>query len=231
MDLVNIRKKAQQGKGKESKEEDSAKNVQDRTGASPEQNTVEDLKFEQEISNGEETDKTTEDTHAVTKVSADPEVAKEKKETQEAVTSPFIEETEVEVISFKLGEELYGVNVDRIKEILKPPQITPVPRAPHYLEGVTSLRGEVIPVFNLKKRFGLEGAEEEKKKRILILSVRNEIMGAVIDEVKGVIRLLKDSIELPPTIISGVEADFLEGVSRVNDHFIGLLNIDEVMKI
>lgn len=155
-----------------------------------------------------------------------------KKETYEipSVTHGEEEDT-VEIVSFNLGEETYGVKIDHVKEILKPLEITPVPRTPDYLEGVTSLRGEIIPVFDLKKRLGLESIKEERKRRILILSVRNETMGALIDKVSGVVKLRRDSIEPPPTIITGTEADFLEGVSRIDDKFIGLLNIEEVMKI
>lgn len=140
-------------------------------------------------------------------------------------------EIEVEILSFRLGGEAYGVRISRVKEIVKPLPTTSVPRTPAYLEGITSLRGDIIPVLDLRKRFGLEGAGDEKKKRILILSVREEVMGGLVDEVKGVVRVREDSIEPPPFTVTGVEAEFLEGVARMNKEFISLLNIEEVMKI
>lgn len=225
MDLVNIRKKAKQEKEKEGKIQETKEGVspmpEEEVKAEPEE-TVTEVKTP--IQEGI--------TEPLTQSDVVVMQEKIKEEVHEVASAPYSEEdAEVEVISFQLGEETYGVEIERVKEILKPLQITPVPRTPDYLKGVTSLRGEIIPVFDLKKRLGLEGPEEGKKRRILILSVRHETMGAMIDEVKGVIKLRRGSIEPPPTIITGVEADFLEGVSRIDNQFIGLLNIEEVMKI
>ncbi len=227
MDLVNIRKKAQQEKAKEEKPQDSTqKQVQGKTEDAEANLQVEGEMTEEAISIEKEV---TEPPSTLDQVELSKEI---REEIQEIPSLPYSEEESVvEVISFKLGDEIYGVKIDYVREILKPLEITPVPRTPSYLKGVTSLRGEIIPVFDLKERLGLEGIQQDKKRRILILSIRNETIGAVIDEVLGVIKLLKGSIDSTPTIITGIEVDFLEGVSLVDDRFIGLLNVEEVMKI
>ncbi len=227
MDLVNIRKKAQQEKATEEKPQDSTqKQVQGKTEDAEANLQVEGEMTEEAISIEKEV---TEPPSTLDQVELSKEI---REEIQEIPSLPYSEEESVvEVISFKLGDEIYGVKIDYVREILKPLEITPVPRTPSYLKGVTSLRGEIIPVFDLKERLGLEGIQQDKKRRILILSIRNETIGAVIDEVLGVIKLLKGSIDSTPTIITGIEVDFLEGVSLVDDRFIGLLNVEEVMKI
>ncbi|MBI5199728.1 MAG: purine-binding chemotaxis protein CheW [Nitrospirae bacterium] len=227
MDLVNIRKKAQQEKAKEEKPQDSTqKQVQGKT-----EDAEANLQVEGEIT--EEAISIEKDETGMPLQSGGVELSQEiREEIQEIPSLPYSEEESVvEVISFRLGDEIYGVKIDYVREILKPLEITSVPRTPSYLKGVTSLRGEIIPVFDLKERLGLEGIQQDKKRRILILSIRNETIGAVIDEVLGVIKLLKESIDSTPTIITGIEADFLEGISLVDDRFIGLLNVEEVMKI
>lgn len=222
MDLVSIRKKAKQEKEKKA-EESTLRQAQD----DEKEIREEKAKPEPEIISEKEVT-------VIQEKVAEPQITSAEK-IEKIVATPSIEEdAEIEVISFRLGEEIYGVRIEHVKEILKPLQITPVPRAPDYLKGVTSLRGEIIPVFDLKKRLGLEAliqGQEKGKGRILIVSVRGEVMGALIDEIKGVVKLHREYIEPPPTIISGLEADFLEGVSRIDNHFIGLLNIEEVMKI
>jgi purine-binding chemotaxis protein CheW len=227
MDLVNIRKKAQQEKAKEEKPQDSTqKQVQGKTKDAEANLQVEGEMIEEAISIEKEV---TEPPSTLDQVELSQEI---REKIQEIPSLPYSEEESiVEVISFRLGDEIYGVKIDYVREILKPLEITPVPRTPSYLKGVTSLRGEIIPVFDLKERLGLEGIQQDKKRRILILSIRNETIGAVIDEVLGVIKLLRESIDSTPTIITGIEADFLEGISLVDNRFIGLLNVEEVMKI
>jgi purine-binding chemotaxis protein CheW len=238
MDLVNIRKRAKKEQEKEEKTQETTLNqVQGKTEETKEE-PIEEVSLKHEPEEVEKTERTetqekvegpTEPFHRILRTGAVEIAEKIKSETPLPVH--IEEEAEVEIVSFQLGEETYGVKIDCVKEILKPLQITPVPRTPDYLTGVTSLRGEIIPVFDFKKRLGLEGPDEGKKRRILVLLVRNETMGALIDEVKGVVKLPRESIGPPPTIITGVEADFLEGVSRIDNRFIGLLNIEEVMKI
>jgi len=222
MDLVNIRKKAQQEKEKERRSE----------GSTPEQKTEGEVISRHQGEVKPEPERISESEVTLTQGgSAEPAIAEMPKTGKIGIEPPVEEEAEIEVISFQLGGEIYGVRIECVREVLKPLQITPVPRAPDYLKGVTSLRGEIIPVFDLKKRLALEGDQEGKRGRILILSVRNEVMGALIDEVKGVIKLNRKSIEPPPAIIAGVEADFLEGVTRIENQFISLLNVEEVMRI
>ncbi len=231
MDIVNIRKKAKKEKEEKTKEKTTQTEITSNSDTAGKEK-------DEELKIAEVEGKTSEMTRVqeVESPSARPDIMEiQEKAKVETYEIPSVtlgdEEDTVEIISFNLGEETYGVKIDHVKEILNPLEITPVPRTPDYLEGVTSLRGEIIPVFDLKKRLGLESIKEERKRRILILSVRNETMGALIDKVSGVVKLRRDSIEPPPTIITGTEADFLEGVSRIDDKFIGLLNIEEVMKI
>ncbi len=175
MDLVNIRKKAQQEKATEEKPQDSTqKQVQGKTEDAEANLQVEGEMTEEAISIEKEV---TEPPSTLDQVELSKEI---REEIQEIPSLPYSEEESVvEVISFKLGDEIYGVKIDYVREILKPLEITPVPRTPSYLKGVTSLRGEIIPVFDLKERLGLEGIQQDKKTSALRLQHRD------LDEDRG----------------------------------------------
>ncbi|MBI5179789.1 MAG: chemotaxis protein CheW [Nitrospirae bacterium] len=143
------------------------------------------------------------------------------------------DEEKIELLAFKLLNEEYVLDINRIKEIIRPVEITRVPRAPLYIKGIISLRGVIVPVYNLKNRLGLLETSEfsdDSQKRILIVNFDEEFIGIIVDAVTGVVKINEDIIEPTPQIIKGVDAEYLKGVARTNNRFLILLNLDRVLK-
>lgn len=146
---------------------------------------------------------------------------------------PDADEKKIELLAFKLSNEEYVLDINRIKEIIRPVEITRVPRVPSYIKGIISLRGVIVPVYNLKNRLGLLEANEfsnDSQKRILIVNFDEEFIGIIVDAVTGVVKINEDIIEPTPQIIKGVDAEYLKGVARTNNRLLILLNLDRVLK-
>ncbi|MGQ9629522.1 MAG: chemotaxis protein CheW [bacterium] len=148
-----------------------------------------------------------------------------------------------QVVTFKLSGEEYGVDIHRVMEIARRggDEITPVPNVEDYVEGVLNLRGNVIPVVNLTRRFGLvrgnvEGEEDEFaflnriRENVLVAEVGGRQVALVVDSVSEVVRIPEDQIEPSPAVISAVDAKYLVGVGKVDGRFIRLLDLDKAMK-
>lgn len=147
--------------------------------------------------------------------------------------APDADEKKIELLAFKLSNEEYVLDINRIKEIIRPVEITRVPRVPSYIKGIISLRGVIVPVYNLKNRLGLSEANEfsnDSQKRILIVNFDEELIGIIVDAVTGVVKINEDIIEPTPQIIKGVDAEYLKGVARTNNRLLILLNLDRVLK-
>ncbi len=146
------------------------------------------------------------------------------RETAEAPASA----QEIEMLSFRLGDEEYAVMVDAVKEVLKTRDLTPVPNSPDYVLGVMALRGPVLPVIDLGRRLGLPPGEKDEKSRIIVVSVNEEDAGIQVDRVTGVIRILPDAVRpTPETIEHG--AEFLRGIVRNDDKLYILLDIEKAV--
>lgn len=149
------------------------------------------------------------------------------------LAAPDADEKKIELLAFKLSNEEYVLDINRIKEIIRPVEITRVPRVPSYIKGIISLRGVIVPVYNLKNRLGLSEANEfsnDSQKRILIVNFDEEFIGIIVDAVTGVVKINEDIIEPTPQIIKGVDAEYLKGVARTNNRLLILLNLDRVLK-
>jgi purine-binding chemotaxis protein CheW len=136
-----------------------------------------------------------------------------------------------EYLSFVLADESYAVNIFHIKEIIKPPMITEVPRTEPVVLGVLNLRGMIAAVVDLRRRLGLDAAEQTRKSRILIVQLRDELVGLLVDEVRHVIRLKDEDIEPPPGVFDRVEAEHIVGVGRQEGEMYTLLDLDSVIQI
>ncbi|MCS7232949.1 MAG: chemotaxis protein CheW [Synergistetes bacterium] len=136
------------------------------------------------------------------------------------------------IIAFKLGNEEYGVDVSQIQEIVKMRDITRVPKAPYYIKGVMNLRGNVIPVIDLRKRFSLPSKEATDQSRIIVFDIKGVKFGIVVDAVSEVIRLSKSDIEPPPPIaMGGIEAAYIRGVGKLQNKLIILLDLEKALKL
>jgi len=136
---------------------------------------------------------------------------------------------EEQLVTFSLGTEEFGVNIMRVQEIIRIPPITRVPKAPNYVEGVINLRGNVIPVVNLRVRFGMPLEEETDLSRIVVLQVNGKVFGVRVDGVTEVLRLEEESIEPPPSVALGMDATFIRGVGKIGERLLILLNLDQLL--
>ena len=136
----------------------------------------------------------------------------------------------VQVVSFSLGEEVFGLDILRVQEIIRPMEITRVPNAPTSVEGVINLRGRVIPVVDLRKRLGLPVPEHEHdpRERIIVLKREPKPVGLVVDAVSEVLRFPREALEEAPEMVSRVEGRFLSGVAKVRDRLVLILDPDAV---
>jgi purine-binding chemotaxis protein CheW len=133
-------------------------------------------------------------------------------------------------VEFKLGEEEYGVDILQVKTIERMMSITRVPKAPQFVEGVINLRGEIVPVIDLKKRFDLPISRETDNTRIIIVTVDDITVGMIVDSANEVIQLSQDAIEPAPSIIGGIDSDFLEGVGKMDGKLLIILDLSKILK-
>ena len=140
---------------------------------------------------------------------------------------------EEQLVSFKIENEEFGVGIEEVQEIIRLPEITKVPKAPSFVEGVINLRGNVLPVIDLRKRFDLEATKKTNATRIVVVNVDNKTTGIIVDSVSEVLRLPKNAIEPPPPIVAGIEAKYLRGIGKLDDgkRLIILLNLNEVLTV
>lgn len=136
---------------------------------------------------------------------------------------------ERQLVVFRLHNEEFGVEITDVREIVKPRHITRLPHVDDYIEGVTNLRGEVIPVINLRKRFGIEAQEDTQDTRIIMLEVNEHMVGFIVDAVTETLRLPENAIEPPPTSIAGLRADYLAGVGKLENRLLILLEVDKIL--
>jgi purine-binding chemotaxis protein CheW len=137
--------------------------------------------------------------------------------------------TQLELLSFRLGQEIYAVRLTSIRQIIKLVPITTVPRAPDYVLGILSLRGAVIPVFDLRRRLRLGLTEPTRKSRIVVVAVGKFMVGLIVDEVMQVVRLPETKLEPPPSMLNAVEAEYIEAIGRTGAKMIILLALEKIL--
>jgi len=135
-------------------------------------------------------------------------------------------------ITFRLADDMFAVNVNQVREILDAGRITKIPRTPEFLRGVINVRGSVVPVVDMRLKFGMPAVENTANTRIIVLELdldgEHLVLGGLADTVKDVIELPQDQIEAPPKIGSRWKTEFLKGIGKRNDEFIIILDADQV---
>jgi len=136
-------------------------------------------------------------------------------------------------LTFALGDEDFAVEIGKVREVLDYPPITRVPRMPVYVRGVINLRGSVVPVVDMRLKFGLSAIERTVDTCVIIVDARMEdevvTMGCLADSVQEVIELSPDQIEPPPHMGTNIDTDFLRGMGKLDDRFLLILDIDKVL--
>jgi purine-binding chemotaxis protein CheW len=135
----------------------------------------------------------------------------------------------LQLVTFKLGDEEYAIDILKVQEINRMVEITSIPSAPEYVEGVINLRGKVIPVINLRKRFGLDIKEADAQSRIMVVDIGVKV-GIIVDSVSEVLRLSSDTVEPPPPMTTGNGSEYISGVGKLGDRLVILLDIEKLLK-
>ncbi|GAB1372126.1 chemotaxis protein CheW [Candidatus Kapaibacterium sp.] len=135
----------------------------------------------------------------------------------------------LQLVSFNIGEEEFGVDILKVQEIIRLVEITRVPNAPDFVEGVINLRGKVIPVIDLRKRLGLSSIAANSDTRIVVVEIDTKIIGFLVDCVNEVLRISKSITEPPPAIIAGIDADYITAIGKLEDRILILLDLEKIL--
>jgi purine-binding chemotaxis protein CheW len=135
----------------------------------------------------------------------------------------------LQLVTFRLGNEEFSLDILKVQEIIRHMNLTRVPKTPEFVDGVINLRGRVIPVLDLRKRFGLPKDENTNETRIIVVDVDNRTVGLKVDAVSEVLRLPADTVEPPPAIITGVESDYIKGVGKLDGRLLILLDVAKIL--
>jgi purine-binding chemotaxis protein CheW len=141
-----------------------------------------------------------------------------------------VAEEDLELLIFRLANEIYGIDIQNVAEIIRFSEPAYVPHTVNFLDGIISLRGKMIPVINGRKRLGHETKEPDKKSRIIILYDGSEYHGIFVDSASQVLKVPKASIEPTPPVVVGLAAEFIEGVCHYKNQFIILLNLNRFLQ-
>ena len=136
---------------------------------------------------------------------------------------------EVQMVAFKLEKEEFAVDIHQVRKVLKMTRVTPLPQSAHYIEGLINLRGEVIPVVDLRKRFELPEGERSEQTRIIIVEIQDSNVGLIVDSVTEVLRFSSSAIQPPPARIAGTRTDLIKGVGKVEERLLIILNLERIL--
>jgi purine-binding chemotaxis protein CheW len=134
-----------------------------------------------------------------------------------------------QLVTFRLGDDYFAADIYSVERVLRYQQPTPIPNVPEWVEGVIEYRGRIIPVIDLRLRFGLASIEPRPESRILVFSVGNDWIGAIVDAVLEVTSPTADQLAPPPPLFRGLSAEFLRGVVRRNDRLIVFLEVTKLL--
>jgi purine-binding chemotaxis protein CheW len=136
---------------------------------------------------------------------------------------------ERQLVVFELSDENFGVDISSVESIIKMQELTKVPHAPSFVEGVTNLRGIVLPVIDLRKRFGMPKEDGSKDTRIVVTNVDNVKVGMIVDSVSEVLTIPESVIEVTPPMISSVDTAFITGIAKLDNRLVILLDLSRVL--
>lgn len=236
MDIAKIRKKFQES---EQERKETAQN-----GQTVEEQKPKDKPRKKRASKSPKSEESPAVTETEREVQTEPEADQAESSTHEeqapetegipASSEPEKQEEEiVEILTFRLLKEEFAFEISHLNEILRLQRITPVPKMPQYVRGITSLRGKIIPVIDLKKKLSLsENSDyQDTKSKILIIKGTRGPVGAIVDRVIAVLRIARDDILPPPSHLSDIELKFIDGVAVIDKRFISIINMKEAISI
>ncbi len=137
---------------------------------------------------------------------------------------------DLHIVGFRIGSETFGVPISLVHEIVRVPQITAVPDAPPYIEGVINLRGKIISILDLRKRFAEKEIKPHKKNRILVAEVGGRMFGLIVDAASEVIKIPPQQVDPPPNVFQEGELNYVTGVGKLNGRLIILIDLGKILQ-
>jgi len=135
----------------------------------------------------------------------------------------------LQLVSFKIGAEEFGIDILKVNEIIRMMSITKVPNAPSFVDGVVNLRGRVIPVINLRAKLVLPRKEYDRNSRIIVVELNTKTIGFIVDEVSEVLRIPVNITEKPPEMVSGINAAYITAIGKLEDRLLILLDLERIL--
>jgi purine-binding chemotaxis protein CheW len=136
----------------------------------------------------------------------------------------------LQLVSFNIGQEEFGLDIQSIQEINRMVEITRVPNSPEFVSGVINLRGKVIPIIDLRKRFGFPSKEHDRNTRIIVVELDGMVVGFIVDAVSEVLRIPKSITEPPPAIVAGIGSEYIIAVAKLENRLLILLDLERILK-
>lgn len=150
--------------------------------------------------------------------------------TQEVQRVQHADSDLLQLVIFQLGGEEFGVEIMAVQEIIKMPAITAIPQAPEYVAGVINLRGRIIVVVNLGKKFNILSSEKNKEYKVIVVELENQVIGMMVDSVSEVLRIPSTSVDPAPGMVaSGISSSYIQGVGKLEDRLLILLDLRNVL--
>ncbi|MCK9211644.1 MAG: chemotaxis protein CheW [Ignavibacteriaceae bacterium] len=135
----------------------------------------------------------------------------------------------LQLVSFFIGSEEFGIDILYVQEINRMSQVTKVPNAPDFVNGVINLRGRVIPVIDLRLKFGMPKKEPDKNTRIIVMEVSGKTVGFIVDSVNEVLRIPKNVTEAPPSLAMGINSEYIKAVGKLEDRLLILIDLEKIL--
>jgi purine-binding chemotaxis protein CheW len=137
---------------------------------------------------------------------------------------------ELQIVGFRIGRETFGLPISLVHEIVRTPEITNVPHAPEYVEGVMNLRGRIVPVIDLRRRFGGASIENSRKNRVLVVDVESKAVGLIVDSASEVLKISDAQIEPPPNVLTDAATGYVTGVAKHQGRLIILVDLKRILQ-
>ena len=137
---------------------------------------------------------------------------------------------ELHLVGFRVGRETFGVPIHLVHEIVRVPEITAVPEAPEYIEGVINLRGKIVSVIDLRKRFGEEAITSDRKNRVIVVESEKKLVGLIVDAASEVLKIPEAEIENPPNVFENGDLNYVTGVGKLKGRLIILIDLTKILQ-
>ncbi len=135
----------------------------------------------------------------------------------------------IQVVSFAVGKEKYGVHIGQVQEIIRMTELTRLPQTEEYVKGIINLRGNIIPIIDMRSKFSMEELEYSELTRVIVVNMAEKLVGMVVDSVAKVIELPEKNIEEAPRILHGISKEYIDGIGKMDNDMIIILKIDKVL--